>query len=102
MKNNKATWVFLSLLVIFLAWRAYSFRSELHNPIYPLLVFVIALYSAINFTEWVCSLHEKSKWFSIFPFLRHFTNGVHVPFWHRQLILFGGFGLGYLYLVLVA
>jgi hypothetical protein len=102
MKNNKATWIFLLLLVIALGWRAYSFRRELHNPIHPLLVFVIALYSAISFTEWVCGLHADSKWFSILPFLRHFTHGANVPFWHRQLIFFGGFGLGYLYLISVA
>ncbi len=99
MKSNKATWIFLLLLLITLAWRAYSFRGELHSPIYPLLVFVIALYSAISFTEWVCGINANSKWFSALPFLRLFTYGANVTFWHRQLIFFGGFGIAYLYLI---
>lgn len=102
MKNNKATWVFLATLAILFVVSALRLRTVLGTPIFPLLVFVFGLYSSIQFFEWVCNLASTSKWFSVLPILKQFTVGGQVPFWHRQIIFFGGFGLGYICLQLAS
>lgn len=75
-------------------------RIAFGSSIFPLLVFVFGLYISIRFFKWVCNLAPTSKWFSIAPILKKFTVGNQVPFWHRQVIFFGGFGLGYVYMLM--
>lgn len=102
MKNNKATWIFLATLAFLFIVSAFRLRIAFGTPIFPLLVFVLGLYTATQFFEWVCNLAPASKWFSVLPLLNQFTVGGQVPFWHRQVIFFGGFGLGYIYLQLAS
>lgn len=99
MRNNKATWVFLGLLAIALVWRGYSLRSEHASAVYPLLVFVFALYTVIAFLEWVAKPPPHGIVRRNLPFLSVFSVGNAVPFWYRQIIFFGGSGLAYLYLL---
>ncbi len=100
MKQNIATLTFLSILTIALVISAFRLRSIYGTLLFPLLVFSAGLYSAIKFLDWVNNLAPTSKWFSVAPFIRKLTKGAKIPFWHRQFIFFGGFGLTYLYLVL--
>lgn len=102
MKNNKATWVFLAVFAFLFILSAIRLRTAFGTPFFPLLVFVFGLYSVIEFFEWVCNLAPTSKWIHVAPALKRFTVGGQVTFWHRQFIFFGGFGLGYIYLLLTS
>jgi uncharacterized protein YebE (UPF0316 family) len=101
MKNNKATWVFLITLLLLFVISAFRLRAAFDSSVFPLLVFLLGLHTAISFFEWVCNLAPTSKWFSRIPVIRKFAVGGDVPFWHRQFIFFGGFGFGYIYMLLL-
>lgn len=101
MKNNKVTWVFLVTLLLLCINSAFKLRTAFDSPVFPLLVFLLGLHTTISFFEWVCNLAPTSKWFTCIPVIRKFTVGGDVPFWYRQFIFFGGFGFGYIYMILV-
>lgn len=100
MRNNKATWIFLALLLLVFVWRFYSFGKELHfGPVTFLVAFIMALYTTIAIFDWV-DRRPNESWIFKVPLVRNLKMGAHVGFWPRQAIFFGGFLIGYLLLKL--
>lgn len=102
MKNNRATWVFLGVLFACLIASIFRMRELFGSAAYPLIVFVLALYTALSFFEWVNKKESTSSWFRL-PIIGNclaaFRGGELVSFWHKQFIFWGGFGLGWAWLI---
>jgi hypothetical protein len=97
-RNNRATWIFLSVLFVFLAHASIKLRLLVGSSIYPLMIFVVGLYSALSFFEKINKKDLSSRWFrlpAIGRGLLALRGGEQIPFWHRQLIFYGGFCAGW-------
>ena len=96
MKNNLATWIFMIVFMLLFSWGFFAWGSRLgFASITFLLAFVLALNSAIQFFDWISGKPDDSWIFKI-ETLKIFKEGAQVSFWARQIIFYGGFGIGLL------
>lgn len=99
MKNNKATWIFMLVLIAFFIWRMFSFNNYFHSfHVEFIFVYIAALYGAISFFDWVNKNHTGAISSRVSARLSWFKKGGDIGFWERQLIFFSGLLMGWLFL----
>lgn len=95
MKNNKATWVFCLVFLVFFIWRWVSFSNYFQSfRVEFIFVYVAALYGSISFLDWVNKSHDGKIPNWIGARLAWFKKGSEIGFWERQIIFFGGLLVG--------
>ncbi|MGO0789163.1 hypothetical protein ACTOWA_04780 [Herbaspirillum seropedicae] len=96
MNNNKSTWTFLGLFIVFFLATFLLLRDSTESFAITFLVsYVLALFLLLGFFGWINKKPPNSKFFTALPFLQKLQNGQNINVVHRYLIFIIGLAVGF-------